>query len=63
MADKDKKNNKDVEKFMSILSCPVCKGDLHYSDDHKFLVCSKCGQEYEIKDGIPILIPDFEKSD
>ena len=59
-----------VEKeLMSILACPVCKGDLKLIDlrgkkrgkgerglDGK-LVCKSCKQEYPIKQGIPILLP------
>jgi len=45
------------KELMSILACPVCKGDLKLVG--KKLVCQskKCGNEYPIKDGIPILLP------
>ena len=50
---------KDIipEEIMNILACPVCKGDLRYNSQKTGLVCSRCNEEYEIKDGIPILLP------
>lgn len=53
-------------ELMSIIACPVCKADLKLVDlrakkkeiDGK-LICKnkKCGNEYDIKAGIPILLP------
>ena len=53
-------------ELMKILACPVCKADLKLLDlrskkkgiDGK-LICKnkKCANEYDIKDGIPILLP------
>ena len=53
-------------ELIEILACPVCKSDLKLVDlrgkkkglDGK-LICKnkKCGNEYDIKDGIPILLP------
>ncbi len=45
------------EELFRILACPVCKADLEYGKDKKTLVCTKCKHEYEIRDGIPILLP------
>ncbi|MFH1210846.1 MAG: Trm112 family protein [archaeon] len=45
------------EELFRILACPVCKADLKYGKEKKTLVCTKCKQEYEIRDGIPILLP------
>lgn len=44
--------NKDLLK---ILACPKCKADLKLSNNS--LKCVKCKKVYEIKDGIPILLP------
>ncbi len=62
------------DDLMSILVCPVCKGDLKLIDlrgkkrlkkesdwDGK-LVCKSCKLTYPIKDGIPILLPPELKS-
>ena len=54
--------------LMEILCCPVCKGDLGLKVDVEkdeiiegSLFCKKCKYRYEIKDGIPNLLPpDFK---
>jgi len=54
--------------LMEILCCPVCKGDLELSVTQErdeiiegSLRCKGCGAAYEIKDGIPNLLPpDFK---
>lgn len=51
--------------LLDILACPVCKSKLKLqspalsSDDvvSGTLKCSKCGEAYPIKDGIPNLLP------
>ncbi|RLF60063.1 MAG: Trm112 family protein [Thermoplasmata archaeon] len=51
--------------LMDIICCPVCKGDLELKvkreeDDEIIegeLICKKCNVSYEIKDGIPNLLP------
>lgn len=45
------------EELFKILACPVCKADLKYGKQKKTLVCTKCKHEYEIREGIPILLP------
>ena len=53
---------------MEILCCPVCKGDLELQvklekDEvlEGFLFCKSCNHRYEIRDGIPDLLPpDFK---
>ena len=53
------------DKTLEILCCPVCKGDLELLNPKKegevivsgILKCKECGKEYEIKDGIPDLVP------
>ena len=54
--------------LMEILCCPVCKGDLELRVDVEkdeiiegSLFCKQCNHRYEIKDGIPDLLPpDFK---
>lgn len=54
--------------LMEILCCPVCKGDLELKVDVEkdeilegSLFCKACNHRYEIKDGIPDLLPpDFK---
>ncbi|ENN95756.1 hypothetical protein J422_06140 [Methanocaldococcus villosus KIN24-T80] len=43
-----------IEKYLEILQCPYCGGDL-YLDSNK-LVCKKCKRVFDIIEGIPILL-------
>ena len=53
------------ESMMDILCCPLDKQDLDLEivrrDDEELLdgrlVCTECGEEYPIEDGIPNLLP------
>lgn len=49
---------------MEILCCPVCKGDLELKvevEEEEILegqlICHECNHAYEIKEGIPNLLP------
>jgi len=41
-------------EFLEILCCPVCKSNLTLRD--KDLVCTNCKMQYNIIDGIPVLL-------
>jgi uncharacterized protein len=43
------------KELLEILACPTCKGDLVLKKDS--LICEGCKVTYEIKEGIPILLP------
>ena len=43
------------KKLLSMLACPDCKGDLEYKN--KMLMCKKCQERFDIKEGIPVLMP------
>ena len=45
---------KDV---LDILCCPKCKGELAYRPEQETLTCLKCGAVYQVKNGIPIMLP------
>ena len=49
-------NIKDNEMFTEFLICPLCHSDLEI-DGTSSLICKKCGEKYQIKDGIPIMLP------
>lgn len=49
------------ERYLDILSCPECSGEdagLSYGGhvNEEYLRCTKCGNEYDIIDGIPVLL-------
>ncbi|MCS7084354.1 MAG: Trm112 family protein [Aquificaceae bacterium] len=46
------------QELLSILACPICKGDLSYSPSPERLICQSCGVYYPFIDGIPILLPE-----
>jgi len=43
-------------QLLEILACPACKADVSEVGD--FIVCSKCGRRYPVKDGIPVMLID-----
>jgi uncharacterized protein YbaR (Trm112 family) len=46
------------DELLKILCCPKCKGDLDYRPEENLLQCKECGQKYDVKDDIPILLAD-----
>jgi len=48
------------KKLLDILVCPLDKAPLKESPDIPMLTCTKCGREYQIKNGIPIMLIDDE---
>ena len=45
------------EDLYKILACPACKSEVKYSNNKKSLMCDKCKKIYNIRNGIPILLP------
>jgi len=45
------------KELLEILCCPHCKGELRYDSQNNTLTCVSCGEVYEVKDDIPILLP------
>lgn len=43
--------------LLSLICCPSCRADLRYEADKDRLTCTSCGATYEVKEGIPILLP------
>jgi len=48
-------------ELLRIIVCPVCRGDLEYNGERDILICRGCGVYYEIREGIPVLLPDEGK--
>lgn len=44
------------KKLLSILVCPVSKGELEYQPERQELVCWASGLAYPIRDGIPVML-------
>ena len=44
-------------ELLQILVCPKCKGELEYKEEQNELICSACRLRYEVRDGIPIMLP------
>jgi len=42
--------------LIDLLACPACRGDLAHH--HSELQCTGCGARYEVRQGIPVLVPD-----
>ena len=66
MATNAKKGQKSAEEpiprdLFNILACPLCKADLEYTKDKKWLVCSKCSERYPIQNEIPVLLPQSKR--
>lgn len=47
------------KKLLEILACPDCHGDILYRQRGKkeSLQCKKCKRVFEVKNGIPIMLP------
>lgn len=53
------------KKFLDVLCCPLCRGDLENfkHKDKEYLKCKGCKKYFPIEDGIPILLPDAALSE
>ena len=45
------------ERLLRIIVCPACRAALEYKERRRVLICTGCGHRYEVRDGIPILLP------
>ncbi len=43
-------------KLLSILVCPVCKGELRYDREAQELICLADGLAYPIRDDVPVML-------
>ena len=43
-------------KLLSILACPVCKGQLDYQKERDELWCRADGLAFPVKDDIPVML-------
>jgi uncharacterized protein YbaR (Trm112 family) len=45
------------ERLLQILVCPACRSPLEFKERRKVLICTECATRYEVRDGIPIMLP------
>lgn len=50
------------ERLLEILVCPDCRGDVEYKDRRKVIICQKCGLQYPVRDGIPVMLVEEAKA-
>ncbi|NVK38215.1 MAG: Trm112 family protein [Gammaproteobacteria bacterium] len=46
------------KKLLSLLVCPLCKGNLTLDKEKSELICKFDGVAYKIDDGIPVMLPE-----
>ncbi len=46
------------KKLLTILACPLCKGELVYNEQAQELICYPDSMAYPVRDGIPIMLED-----
>ncbi|RMF16475.1 MAG: Trm112 family protein [Gammaproteobacteria bacterium] len=44
------------KKLLSLLACPVCKGELKYNSEKKELICRADGMAFPVRDGVPVML-------
>ena len=44
------------KKLLSILACPICKGELKYNKESSELICKADALAFPIRDGIPVML-------
>ena len=51
--------SKEIDpKLLEILVCPLTKETLSWDKENNELISKKAGLAYQVKDGIPIMLPD-----
>ncbi len=44
------------QKLLSILACPLCKGDLQYDRVARELICFADALAFPVKDDVPVML-------
>ncbi len=42
--------------LLDILVCPDCYGDVEYKERRQLIICTGCGLQYPVRDGIPVML-------
>lgn len=49
------------KELLEVLACPKCKGEVRYLKEKNIIVCENCKVYYEVKDDIPVMLPEEAK--
>jgi uncharacterized protein len=44
------------ERLLEILVCPACHGDVEHKERRHVIVCTSCGLQFPVRDGIPVML-------
>lgn len=44
------------ERLMEILVCPSCRSSLDHKERRRVLVCTGCGLQFPVREGIPVML-------
>ena len=44
------------ERLLAILICPECHADVEHKERRHVIVCTGCGLQYPVRDGIPVMM-------
>ncbi|MDP8961601.1 MAG: Trm112 family protein [Actinomycetota bacterium] len=42
--------------LLDVLICPDCQGDVEYKERRQLIICTACGLQYPVRDGIPVML-------
>lgn len=42
--------------LLDVLICPDCHGDVEYKERRQLIICTACGLQYPVRDGIPVML-------
>ena len=49
------------QQLLEILICPACHGAVEYKDRRHLIICTECGLQYPVRDGIPVMLVEEAK--
>jgi uncharacterized protein len=46
------------ERLLEILRCPACHAEVEHKERRHLVICTGCGLQYPVRDGIPVMLVD-----
>jgi uncharacterized protein len=46
------------ERLLEILRCPSCRSEVEHKERRHLVVCTGCGLQYPVRDGIPVMLAE-----